>query len=130
LSLSRSNGYFAVQPSPYLTLWLAINEATVQNGCIWVLPGSHRKGLLPHVQTPIGLSCHSLEDTDQGVPVPLRAGSIAAFPSLMVHKSGVNRTAGWRRAFVIQYSKAGTRAALTGELLPDKIPVARNGLPV
>jgi phytanoyl-CoA hydroxylase len=123
----QDDGYTPVDPSPYLTLWLAINDATLENGCISVLPGSHRRGLAPHVGTPIGLSCHELEDPDQGVPVPIRGGSIAAFQSLTMHKSGINRSQGVRKAYVIQYSHAGLRNARTGEPMTGKIPVARAG---
>src|SRR5262249_14429454 len=62
----QDDGYTPVIPSPYLTLWLALNDATVENGCVWVLPGSHKKGLVPHEPSPIGLICHSLDDPDQG----------------------------------------------------------------
>ena len=123
----QDDGYTSVTPSPYLTLWLALNDATVENGCIWVLPGSQKSGLAKHVPSPIGLVCHSLDDPDQGVPVPLRAGSIAAFQSLTMHKSGVNHSTAVRKAYIIQYSHAGLKNAITGEIFQDKINVARNG---
>jgi ectoine hydroxylase-related dioxygenase (phytanoyl-CoA dioxygenase family) len=126
----QDDGYTPVTPSPYLTLWLALNDATPENGCVSVLPGSHKKGLVPHEGTPIGLSCHSLEDPDQGVMVPVKGGSIAAFYSLTMHKSGVNRSKGPRKAYIIQYSVAGLKNAKTGEVLTGKIPVARNAQPV
>jgi phytanoyl-CoA hydroxylase len=125
----QDDGYTPVTPSPYLTLWLALNDATVENGCVWVLPGSHKKGLVTHERTPIGLSCHSLDDPDQGVPVPVNAGSMAVFYSLTMHKSGVNRSKGPRKAYIIQYSKAGLKSAVTGEVLTGKIPLARDGKP-
>lgn len=123
----QDDGYTPVEPSPYLTLWLALNDATLENGCIWVRPGSQKHGLMPHERTPIGLACHSLDDPDQGVPVPVRGGSMAAFQSLTMHKSGINRSSGIRKAYVIQYSKAGLRNALTGESVGEKIPIARGG---
>lgn len=123
----QDDGYTAVTPSPYLTLWLALNDATAENGCISVIPGSYKKGLVPHEKTPIGLACHSLDDPDQGVQVPVKAGSMAVFYSLTMHKSGVNRSKGPRKAYVIQYSVAGLRNAHTGELLTGKIPLARYG---
>lgn len=124
----QDDGYTPVDPSPYLTLWMALNDATIENGCISVLPGSQKRGLVPHHPSPIGLVCHELDDPDQGIQVPVKAGCIAAYSSLMMHKSGVNRTQGTRKAYVIQYSHAGLKHALTGEVLADKIPVARNGV--
>lgn len=125
----QDDGYTPVEPSPYLTLWLALNDATPENGCISVLPGSHKNGRVEHRPSPIGLVCHDLNDPDQGVQAPVRKGSIAAFQSLMFHKSGVNRSSGVRKAYIIQYSHAGLRCAITGEVLNDKIPVAREGKP-
>jgi len=125
----QDDGYTPVEPSPYLTLWLALNDATTENGCISVLPGSHKKGLMPHVPSPIGLVCHSADDPDQGVQLPVPAGSIGVFSSLTMHKSGVNRTCGIRKAYIVQYSHAGLKDARTGEVLEDKIPVVRHGLP-
>jgi len=93
-------------------------------------PRSHERGLVPHVQTAIGLACHSLTDPDQGVPTPIPAGSMIAMQSLTFHKSGVNRSGGMRKACVLQYSAMGLRDAQTGEIIPDKRPVARHGLPV
>jgi ectoine hydroxylase-related dioxygenase (phytanoyl-CoA dioxygenase family) len=124
----QDDGYTPVTPSPYLTLWLALNDATEENGTISVLPKSHKNGLIPHRKSSIGLICHELDDPDQGVVVPVPAGSMAVFQSLTMHKSGVNRSQGMRKAYVIQYCRAGTRNALTGELVPDKIPVARDGV--
>ena len=123
----QDDGYTPVTPSPYLTLWLALNDATTDNGCIWVLPGSHKKGLVAHTPSPIGLVCHASDDPDQGVPVPVKAGSVAVFWSLTMHKSGVNRSKGPRKAYILQYSHAGLKNAKTGEVLTGKIPVARDG---
>jgi ectoine hydroxylase-related dioxygenase (phytanoyl-CoA dioxygenase family) len=125
----QDDGYTPVTPSPYLTLWLALNDATPENGCISVMPGSYKRGLLPHKQSDIGLVCHDAEDPDQGVLVPVKAGSLAVFWSLTMHKSGANLSSGPRKAFVIQYAHAGVKNAVTGEQIPDLIPLARNGVP-
>jgi phytanoyl-CoA hydroxylase len=123
----QDDGYTPVTPSPYLTLWLALTDATPENGCMSVLPGWHKRGLLPHRETVLGQVCHDADDPDQGVYVPVSCGSIAVMYSLLPHKSGPNLSKGSRNAFVIQYCAAGTRHALTGKLLEDRIPVARGG---
>ena len=123
----QDDGYTPVSPSPYLTIWLAINDATPQNGCISALPGSHRRGLMPHEQTPSGLACHPANDPDQGVQVPVSAGSIAVFWSLTAHKSGANLSAGVRKAYIIQYAKAGLKSLLTGQIIETVTPIARGG---
>ena len=123
----QDDGYTPVTPSPYLTLWLALNDATPENGCISVLPGSYKRGLVPHTNSDIGLICHPTDDLDQGVLVPVGAGSMAVFWSLTMHKSGPNLSRGERKAFVIQYAHAGLRSAVTGELVPGLMPLARDG---
>jgi hypothetical protein len=44
----QDNGYAFVEPQQYLTVWLALTDATVDNGCPWVVPGVHRHGTLVH----------------------------------------------------------------------------------
>ncbi len=125
----QDDGYTPVEPSPYLTLWLALNDATPENGCISVLPGAYKRGLLPHRPSPIGLVCHDNDDPDQGVLVPVRAGSMAVFWSLTPHKSGANVSPRPRKAYVIQYSRSPLRNLRTGQLFTDRIPIARGGEP-
>jgi phytanoyl-CoA hydroxylase len=123
----QDDGYTPVEPSPYLTLWLALNDATVENGCVWVLPGSYKRGLVKHASTPEGWSCHSLDDPNQGIPVPVKAGSIVAFWSLTMHKSSANVSGGPRKAYIIQYSKAGLISLPGREPVPHLLPIARGG---
>jgi phytanoyl-CoA hydroxylase len=126
----QDDGYTAVDPSPYLTIWLAVNDVTVENGCVWIMPGSYKQGLVSHEETPIGKACRSLTDPDQGVPVPLTAGSMAVFWSLTMHKSGLNVSDHTRKAFVIQYANAGLRYTQNSEPVPGLTPIARGGAPV
>jgi len=123
----QDDGYTAVDPSPYLTLWLAISDATEENGCISVLPGSHKRGLVPHWGSEIGWVCHSADDPDQGILVPVKAGSVIAFWSLTMHKSGPNVSKGTRKAYVIQYAKKGIRP-VDGEPFVGLIPIVRDGV--
>jgi ectoine hydroxylase-related dioxygenase (phytanoyl-CoA dioxygenase family) len=122
----QDSGYIPVDPIVYLTLWLALNDATPENGCISVIPGSHKRGIVPHRDSPIGKVCHDANDPDQGIMVPVRAGSMAVFSSLTFHKSGVNRSKGTRKAYVIQYAQTGLRHRDTGQTMTE-IAVARGG---
>lgn len=124
----QDDAYTEVDPAPYLTLWLAIGDATAENGCISVLPGSHKCGLLPHEWTDIGLTGYPADAEDQGTLVPVPAGSVIAFWSLTLHKSGANRSKDIRRAFVIQYCVAGTIYKESREPVPNLISVAREGI--
>jgi ectoine hydroxylase-related dioxygenase (phytanoyl-CoA dioxygenase family) len=64
---------------------------------------------------------------DQGVLVPVKKGSLAAFWSLTLHKSGPNLSDGMRKAYVIQYAPLGLKRKDTGEVIPNLIPVAIDG---
>jgi phytanoyl-CoA hydroxylase len=122
----QDNGYTPVEPEQYFTCWLALTDATLENGCIWVLPSSHKDGVRPHKPSPIGLVGY--DGTEAGLPVPLRSGSMAVFSSLLLHKSGPNVTQDeTRKAYVIQYCHANTRLLKTGELLEDRMWVVRDG---
>lgn len=120
----QDTGYIQVEPQEYLTCWLALEDATVENGCIWILPGSHQQGLVEHQDTPIGKQCYFGDDP--GTPVPLRKGGMAVFSSLMFHRSGPNTSDGERKAYIVQYSAANVRDGKTGQPL-DKPVIARSG---
>jgi len=104
----QDNGYTYVEPQQYLTCWIALTDATVANGCPWLLPGLHRLGTLNHRWTALGFEC--LADVTGAVPVELAAGSIAVFSSLTPHRTGPNRTNGVRKAYILQYAPDGAMA--------------------
>jgi len=104
----QDNGYTFVEPQAYLTCWIAITDATLDNGCVTVVPGAHRAGTLAHRSTPIGFECWG----DAGVAraVPVRAGSIVVFTSLTPHFTAANTTDEVRKAYIVQYAPAGAVA--------------------
>ncbi len=129
-SWHQDDAYGPVEPTPYLTVWISITDATQANGCVWALPGSWRRGLLPHESSSFGLSCHSMEDPDQGTPVETHSGDVACFWSLTVHKSGPNRTDMPRKAMIFQYSRPGLRHKSSGMTIASKLKIARDGQPL
>lgn len=117
----QDNGYTPLVPEEYITCWLALDEAEVENGCLWVIPGSHRQGTLEHRNGagPFRVG-HDGPDTD-GVPVPVTRGSVLVFSSLLLHRSGPNVTDRQRRAWIIQYCSAAAASALSGRVLDDRL---------
>jgi len=101
----QDNGYTFIDPQAYVTCWIALDDATVANGCISVMTGVHRDGTLAHRNTPIGFECWG--DFDQAVDLPLRAGDVAVFSSLTPHATRVNTTDDVRRAYIVQYCHDG-----------------------
>jgi phytanoyl-CoA hydroxylase len=94
--------------------WIALDNATVDNGCLWVIPGSHRQGVLwplrPHANPEYDSVPESFdfpyEDRD-AKPVEVSAGSVVFFNGYLLHKSLRNRRQeGFRRALVNHYMSA------------------------
>ena len=108
----QDNGYAFVEPQQYLTCWVALTDATEENGCPWVVPGLHRRGTLAHEYSDIGSVC--LRDPTDAVAVPVRAGSIVVFSSLTPHSTGPNRTADVRKAYIVQFAPAGAEVVRSG----------------
>lgn len=102
----QDNGYGFVEPQQYLTCWVALTDATVDNGCPWIVPGQHLRGTLAHdFVEPLGFQCMSEHPDARPVPVP--AGSIIVFSSLTPHLTGPNVTDAVRKAYIIQYAPDG-----------------------
>jgi ectoine hydroxylase-related dioxygenase (phytanoyl-CoA dioxygenase family) len=107
----QDNGYTFVEPQQYLTCWVALTDATEDNGCPWVAPFLHKLGTLRHTYVePLGWECFS--QPPQAVMAPARAGSIVVFSSLTPHLTGPNVTAAVRKAYILQYAPAGARMLL------------------
>ena len=86
-----------------LSIWFAIDEATLDNGCMWYTPKSHKLPLRKHFQ-PVGkgaLQCKGSEE--ESVAVPLQPGSCAIHHGHTLHYSRGNSTANNRRAFILNF---------------------------
>jgi phytanoyl-CoA hydroxylase len=124
----QDSGYTETDPLQYVTCWTAISRTFVENGCIWVLPGSHRRGVLPHAYNEMDRSTDAaVEDESGAVPVEMRPGQVAIFSSLLLHKSGPNTSNEIRRGYVPQYHVPGAKLLRTGEPWGDQFPVLRHG---
>jgi ectoine hydroxylase-related dioxygenase (phytanoyl-CoA dioxygenase family) len=104
----QDNGYTYTEPQQYLTCWVALSDATQENGCPWVVPGLHKMGTLKHWMTPLGWRC--LTEAPDAVPVPAKAGDVVVFSSLTPHRTGPNLTAGVRQSYILQYAPDGAVA--------------------
>ena len=95
-----------------VSLQVYLDDATVENGCLWMIPGSHLHGRLPCFDDQ-GTLGRLYTDVDRALPgaerVPIEApaGSVIFFDGDVVHGSRCNRTLASRRAFVLTYQPAG-----------------------
>jgi phytanoyl-CoA hydroxylase len=103
--------------------WIALDDATIENGCLWVLPGSHRRGVLypSREQSDPRFDCTEEayafpEDEADAIPVEVSAGTVLLFDGYLLHRSLKNSgPRGYRRALVNHYMSAES-------LLPWKEP--------
>jgi ectoine hydroxylase-related dioxygenase (phytanoyl-CoA dioxygenase family) len=99
-----------------LAAWIALDDATVHNGCLWALPGSHRPGVLypQQDQSDDRFDCTKQAyafpyDDDDAVPLEVRAGDVVLFDGYLLHRSLPNYGGhGLRRALVNHYMNAAS----------------------
>ena len=104
----QDNGYAFVEPQHYLTCWVALTDATLQNGCPQVAPGWHRQGTLRHHYVdPLGWEC--LSDPPDVRIAEVGAGGVVVFSSLTPHVTGPNTSGVPRKAYILQYAPDGAR---------------------
>ena len=106
--------YFPFAPArPVVGLWLAVTEATLENGCLHVLPGSHREPVHEHVpdrRPGANYGYTEIVDHDMSGAVPslLQPGDLLVFDSHLMHRSTDNVSHGIRAAMVFHVARAGT----------------------
>jgi phytanoyl-CoA hydroxylase len=95
--------------NPIMTIWTALDDATVENGCVQVIPGSHKLGLLSergHTITPEQEALYARDE--DSLFLEARAGEAILLHNYLLHRSGVNTIDCPRRAFSVCYMDAAT----------------------
>lgn len=103
--------YIKNDPMTMIAAWTAMEELVdEENGCLWVIPGTHKLGLLPHGAVKnLEEHEHWTEetegiDTSNQIPVIMEKGDILFFSELLIHSSNKNRSQNrWRRSYVCHY---------------------------
>jgi hypothetical protein len=115
VSWHQDRGYWPamrhdLDPPSVVTAWLAVDPVTEANGCVRMLPGSHRWGALPHAFHEDDLMRH-VEGVDVAgaVPILLPRGGAAFHHSGTVHGSGRNETPHRRRGLALHYRRRVAR---------------------
>ena len=102
--------YWPIRPVATCTVWMAIDDATIDNGCLKFMPGSHkRQQLLAHGQNDgPGLTLNqelpvTEYDEDRAVHLELEAGPISLHDVFLVHGSEANTSPNSRRGMTLRY---------------------------
>ena len=116
--------------APYVTCWCPLDDATVENGTVRLMPGSHRNGILPHDRQPGSNDLVGAPAETEGVVVEAKAGDIVAFSSLLLHATGANRTDRPRRVYLAQYTREAMLNPGTKQLRRNAIALLQDGAQV
>lgn len=108
--------YFPFRPADRIVCsWTAMEPVHRDNGCLVVIPGSHKGELLPHGypdwkegvnKAYFGVRDLSEQDYAKRVHLPMQPGDTVFFHPILIHGSGTNRTAGYRKAISCHFSTA------------------------
>jgi phytanoyl-CoA hydroxylase len=106
---------YSLDPNEFVTLWIALDDASLANGCMLVIPGTHRGQLLPVEPLPANYwrisqaAVQAEVPATSHVPLEVQAGDVVLMHPKLVHGSGPNRSGTWRRALAIRYINVTTR---------------------
>ena len=111
----QDSPYFSIEPMALVTCWIALDDTTIENGCLWVIPGSHQAGALPHSERWLVGGREdmripdSMIDRAREVPITMSASSCSFHHSLLLHSSRPNTTSHSRRGLAYHYMTAESR---------------------
>ncbi len=108
----QDNGYGELEPYNAISCLTALDDTDTQNGCLWLIPGSHREAQAAHerkqqaadpnyrgeLQTPV--------DESRAIPIPMKAGECLFFHCWTLHKSEGNFSGRDRRILFLRYADA------------------------
>ncbi|PWZ57369.1 hypothetical protein Zm00014a_000892 [Zea mays] len=99
----QDNTFLYTEPRTCTGLWLALEDATINNGCLWAIPGSHKKGLVrrmvrdengTHFDRP-----SPVYDQKEFVPLEVKSGALVVIHGDLIHQSFENLSPASRHAF-------------------------------
>lgn len=121
--------YFYSEPQSVVTYWFAIEDATLENGCLWVEPGGHHGPLRERFNrdgrktTMVPLDNMPWPNEDSGIPVEVKAGSILVFQGRLPHYSAPNRSNKSRQAYTLHVTDGTTQYAKENWLQSTALPL-------
>ena len=111
----QDSPYFTIEPMALVSSWAAMDDVTLENGCLWVVPGSHLGGPLEHSEVWMVGDREDMRipdtafDRTREVPITMEAGSCSFHHSLLLHRSGANLSPHRRRGLATHYMSAQSR---------------------
>ncbi|MCY3833120.1 MAG: phytanoyl-CoA dioxygenase family protein [Chloroflexi bacterium] len=117
------NPYWSYSSRDAITIWVALDDATRDNGCLYFLPGAHKTANFDGATIGINISdlfeIYPQWAEIQSAAAPMKAGSCSFHNGLMPHAAGANMTPGWRRAMTCGYMPDGSTFNGIQNILPQ-----------
>jgi len=128
----QDSSYFNFNKSPQVGVWIATSEATLENGCLVILPGSHKEPLHEHLtdERPganygyTEIKDHDFSDEE---PLLLKKGDVLFFHSFLMHKSYDNKSSERRTAMVYHFAESDTKVLGLDSPTNEWVNILRNG---
>ena len=123
--------FLYTEPQDILGLWFALEDATLENGCLWVLPGGHQRGLKSRwVRTENGMQFETFDTSpwaeEELIPLEVKKGSLIVLNGLLPHRSLDNRSSKSRHAYTLHLISADSHYS-TGNWLQRKVDMPLRG---
>lgn len=103
----RAVGLEEADETDMITCWIAVTDATVENGCLQVQPFNGTPEMFPHCPKDQTAIADEFIDEAGAIPLPVKAGGVVLFHPLVPHSSLTNRTQGMRWSFDLRFNKTG-----------------------
>lgn len=114
----QDHAYFEYElGTPVVGVWIALDEATVENGCMQLLPGRHKEGPIVHFQRRDWQICDTQMLGTSSIAAPLKPGGLLFFDGLLPHGTPHNASPKRRRAVQFHYAPADAVKAPPAERL-------------
>lgn len=105
----------SVDGDDFVTIWSALDRASRENGCVQIIPGSHKLGLLSEQGHTISAEQEQRHAPDEkSIYLELEVGQIAVLHNFTLHRSGVNETDEPRRGFSVCYMDGAIHSLVEG----------------
>lgn len=121
--------FFYTEPISVVTFWFAVEDATTENGCLWVEPGGHTTPLSErfnrsgNTTTMEPLDSTPWPTTEEAVALEAPAGTLVLFGGKLPHYSAPNRSERSRQAFVLHVTDGTSTYAETNWLQSVRLPL-------
>ena len=107
--------FLYTEPLRLVGLWFALEDATIDNGCLWAIPGGHKLGLKSRFMRAEGggtrfeVIDHAPWPEDQVQPLEVKQGTVIVLHGLLPHLSRENRSSKSRHAYTLHVIAASAR---------------------